>query len=153
MRCFSRKTPLPSSQAVTRHVYLQPKYTFSESWFWSRSSSPLPQKHHPLKLSKKCVPPSCPSLPQTGANPSTHFFHSLRGWRGVVRNSFQNQDSTKIQPSAMCTPWQILKVWPGFCATRAGDWSPKPGFRKCVLGLAPVCDRLVQDGGTHFLTA
>ena len=62
----------------------------------------------------------------------------------------QNQDSTRIQTSAMCTPWQILRVWPGFCATRAGDWSPKPGFRKCVPGLAPVCDRLVQDGGTHF---
>ena len=29
--------PLPSSQAVTRHVYLQPKYTLSESWFGSRT--------------------------------------------------------------------------------------------------------------------
>ena len=62
----------------------------------------------------------------------------------------QNQDSTRIQPFAMCTPWPILRVWLRFCATSAGAWSSKPGFKKCVPGLAPVCDRLVQDGGTHF---
>ena len=30
--------------------------------------------------------------------------------------------------------------------------SPKPGFRKCVLGLALVCGRLVQDADAHLLT-
>ena len=103
---------------------------------------------------KKCVPglaPVCDRLVQDGG---THFFHSLRGWRGVVRNKHapgpQNQDSTRIQPFAMCTPWQILRVWPWFCASRSGDKSPEPGFRKCVPGLALACDGLVQDGGTHY---
>ena len=106
---------------------------------------------------KKCVPglaPVCDRLVQDGG---THFFHSLRGWRGVVRNKHapgpQNQDSTRIQLFAICTPLQVLRVWPGFCATRARAWPLQPRFKKCVPGLAPDCDRLVQDGGTHLFTA
>merc|ERR1712218_310926 len=48
-------------------------------------------------------------------------------------------------------PMANSEIMARVCAMAARDFSPKPGFRKCVPGLAPVCDRLVQDGGTHFL--
>ena len=36
------------------------------------------------------------------------------------------------------------------CAQEAWDVPPQPRSIQCALGLAPVCDRLVQDAGTHF---
>ena len=67
----------------------------------------------PSQAVRKCVPPSCTSLSQTGAGPGTHFQNLCFGEKSLAAIA---QTLARLSALAIGYSWQMAESWlnPGF---------------------------------------